>query len=99
MQASVSYYHSDMDIKMQRDANGKACWSKKRKFDKIPLGLNTLVAPEDVSLDFEFVSCLTYTPSVLYCLGTVSEILRAIFWEDHFQERGFLCFVGLGVFL
>ncbi|ANM65625.1 histone acetyltransferase of the TAFII250 family 2 [Arabidopsis thaliana] len=33
---------------LERDANGKACWSKKRKFDKIPLGLNTLVAPEDV---------------------------------------------------
>ncbi|KAG7577811.1 Bromodomain [Arabidopsis thaliana x Arabidopsis arenosa] len=33
---------------LERDENGKPCWSKKRNFDKILLGLNTLVAPEDV---------------------------------------------------
>lgn len=85
--------------KMQRDENGKPCWSKKRNFDKILLGLNTLVAPEDVSLDFEFISCLTYTPSVLYCLDAVSEILRAISGKIIFKMHGFLWFVGLGVFL
>ena len=44
---------------MQRDYNGHIFWYKKHRFDKIPHEneLKNLVAPEDVSVAFVFVSC------------------------------------------
>lgn len=58
---SVLCYHTDLlhGLKMQRDKNGQIFWYNKHRFDKFPheIELKNLVAPEDVSLACEFVSC------------------------------------------